>query len=157
MRSLLIALAALAVLAPAADAKLVVQESLAGVKLGMKAAEVRDVLGEPKHVDYPKNDIQGTVKHMDYGLTDVYLYRGEKGTVYTVTTTSRRQRTDKGIGVGSTESALRKAIPRAKCMSFGDFRDCTVGKQTAGQKVTAFVISPSTMKVKRITLGYVID
>jgi hypothetical protein len=150
--SLSLVVVALAFGAPAGQAKLVVQQSLAGVKLGMTATQVRGVLGDPRSVSYPSDQIQGSVKHMDYGLTDVWLNRGAEGTVYMVTTTSRKQRTDAGIGVGSTRAAVMKSVAHVKCNS----QSCFVGPLNPGVKVTAFLLSAAG-KVRSITLGYVED
>jgi hypothetical protein len=139
-------------LAPTAQAKIVAQESIAGVKLGMTAAQVRKVLGPPRGVSYPKDEIQGSVKHYDYGLTDVILGRGEGGLVQSITTTSKAQRTSTGIGIGSTGAAVQRAFPRADCTGLL----CTIGAIEPGKRVTSFFLS-ARRTVDRISLGIVID
>jgi len=127
MRLVLLAVGAVLVLAPAAEAKVVVQESIAGVKLGMTSAQVRAVLGKPHHVTYKPDQVEGSVKIFDYGPTDVILTRGAQAQVLRVKTTSRAQRTSNGIGVGSTRAAIKRAFPRATCVE----RICAIGDPAA--------------------------
>ncbi|HEX6390583.1 MAG TPA: hypothetical protein VFZ89_14085 [Solirubrobacteraceae bacterium] len=152
MRVVLATAVALVALAPAAQAKIVVQESIAGVKVGMSAKQVREVLGAPRSVSYPKDEIQGSFKHYDYGLTDVFITRGTSGVVFNITTRSRAQRTASGIGVGSTRKALQRAFPKAKCQN----RYCSIGEARPGKTVTSFFLS-ATFRVRQVALGIVID
>ncbi len=115
------------VLAPVAAAKIVVRESIAGVKLGMTAAQVRAALGKPHHITYRPDQIEGSVKIFDYGATDVVLTRGPTAQVLRVKTTTRRERTSKGIGVGSTRAAIKRAYPAANCVD----RICALGDAAA--------------------------
>jgi hypothetical protein len=151
----LLATAVLAASAPAAHARLAVDRSLAGVELDMTSKEVRAVLGKPDRVVYPRDEIQGTVKRMDYGLTRVFLSRGVD-TVHRVTTTSRRQRTGRGVGVGSTRQTLLRGVKGVRCETFGGFETCHTGVLAAGERVTDFGLD-ARGRVSRITLGYVID
>src|SRR4051794_1365029 len=136
-------------------AKIVVQKSIAGVKLGMTAQEVRGVLGTPDAVSYPKNEIQGSVKVYRYGKTKITFPRGANGKAQSVSTTSRKQKTAGGVGVGSTEAAVKADVSGVKCESFGGLRSCHVGALKPGRKVTDFILSAG--KVTRVTLGIVID
>ncbi len=124
---LVLAVAALLVLAAAAEAKIVVRESIAGVKLGMTSAQVRAVLGKPHHVTYRPDQVEGGVKIFDYGLTDVILTRGAQAQVLRVKTTSRAQRTANGLGVGSMRAAIKRAYPSATCVD----RICAIGDAAA--------------------------
>jgi hypothetical protein len=152
VRLLLATVAVVLVIAPAAQAKIVVQESIAGVKLGMTAAQVRKVLGPPRSVSYPKDEIQGSFKFYDYGATEVSLTRGEGSKVFNISTTSKTQRTSTGLGVGSTRAAVKRAFPRADCMALM----CAIGAIEPGKRVTSFYLS-SRGKVNLIALGIVID
>jgi hypothetical protein len=122
----------------------------------MTSKQVRATLGAPVRTVYLKDEIQGSVKRMDYGLTRVFLSRGASGRVYSVRTTSRRQRTSHGIGVGSTKAAVLRHVPRVGCETSGGFTSCHVGQLLAGRKVTDFAIS-SNGRVTQVMLGYVID
>jgi hypothetical protein len=155
-RAVVISVVLLVVAAAPAGALIVVQRSIAGVKLGMTAKQVRGVLGKPDAVSYPKDPIQGTVKRYRYGLTEVFIARGNDGRVYAITTRSTRQRTSDGVGVGSSEAAVHAHVDGVHCEGSGSTRICQVGKALPGHRVTTFFISKAG-KVKRVSLGFVID
>ena len=142
------------VLAAPASASLVPQRSLAGIELGMTAKEVRAARGEPDEVTHPRHPIAGPSTEYRYGLTRVTILRYSG--VVDVTTTSRRE-TYRGTGVGSTERALRRAVRGERCATEFGLRTCHLGRFEAGRKVTVWHISRRTGKVRRITLGRVID
>lgn len=146
-------------LAPAvADAELVVQKSLAGITLDMNRAQVEAVLGEPSAVNRPTSDVMGTYTELRFGLTSVSLTPGADGTVFDVSTTSKKQRTARGVGVGSTEKVLRQKVKGVKCQTYlKRVRICTVGTQEAGETVTDFRIGLKSRKIARIELGRIID
>ncbi|WP_445148273.1 hypothetical protein [Baekduia sp. Peel2402] len=130
---------------------IVPQVELAGVHLLMSEPGVRRVLGKPKSSKTIKDEIQGTVRRMDYGKTKVYLSATADGTVFSVTTTDRRQKTAAGIGVGSSRAAVARKVRSARCTA----RVCVVGTERAGKRVTAFALRDG--RVVRVTLGFVID
>lgn len=130
---------------------IVPQVELAGVHLLMSEPGVRHVLGTPRSVKTIPDEIQGSVRRMDYGKTKVYLSATADGTVFSVTTTDRRQKTSAGIGVGSSRSAVARKVRGVHCTA----RACVVGKERAGQRVTAFTLRDG--RVVRVTLGFVID
>jgi hypothetical protein len=153
MRLLLAVLLALAVPA-AAGAALVPQKSLGGIELGMTEDEVQAERGTPDEISHPPHPIAGESTEYRYGLTYVTILPSSG--VVTVTTTSRRE-TYRGAGVGSTETALRKVVKGERCATEFGYRTCTLGKFVAGRIVTTWHISRKTRKVRRITLGRVID
>jgi hypothetical protein len=130
---------------------IVPQTQIAGVHLLMSAAGVEHALGRPKSFASIRDPRQGTVRRMDYGATKVYLSATADGTVYEVTTTDARQRTTKGVRVGSSRAAVLHGVPDVKCTPAA----CAVGRDVAGQRVTRFTLSAG--HVRRITLGFVID
>ena len=134
---------------------IVPQQSIDGVHLLMSAPGVRHVLGAPKSTKTLKDEIQGTIRLMDYGKTKVYLSATADGTVFSIMTTDRRQKTATGVGVGSTERALKRGVKSLHCTAPGANRACTVGRELAGKRVTRFVLSGG--RVRQITLGFVID
>jgi hypothetical protein len=134
---------------------IVPQVDLAGVHLRMSEAGVRHVLGAPKFIKNVKDTVQGRIKVMDYGRTKVSLSATADGTVFSVTTTDRRQKTKTGVGVGSSERAVKRGVAHVTCTGPKARRACTVGRLVAGQRVTSFVLSGD--RVRSITLGFVID
>ncbi len=152
---LLTTVLALAAAAPA-GAVVVVQRSIAGVRLDTTAAQVRAVLGKPGAVSHPTDAVLGRVTRYRYGLTDVYLSRGTHGRVYDVTTRSRHQRTANGAGVGSSAATVRARVKHVRCSSFKGFRRCAVGKALPGHTVTTFFLGRGS-RVTSVSLGHVLD
>ena len=151
----MLAMVALALTVPApASAALVPQRSLAGIELGMTAKEVRAVKGTPDDVRHPNHPIVGRTTEYRYGLTRVTIFK--QSGVTNITTTSKRERY-RGTGVGSTERAMRKVVRGERCSTQFGHRTCHVGRLEPGRKVTTWYISPKTGKVRRISLGRVID
>jgi hypothetical protein len=130
---------------------IVPEQSIAGVHLLMSAAGVRHVLGAPKSFRSVPDEIQGTIRVMDYGKTKISLSATADGTVFTITTTDRRQKTAAGVGVGSSVASVRRTVAGVRC----DAAACIVGRELAGRRVTRFTLSKG--HVRRITLGFVID
>jgi hypothetical protein len=149
---LMVALALIA--AAPASAALVPQRSLGGIELGMSEGEVREARGKPDEITHPDNEIVGRTTEYRYGLTRVTIFPSSG--VVNVSTTSRRE-TYRGAGVGSTETALRKAVRGERCATEFGYRDCHLGRFEPGRVVTVWHISRKTRKVRRITLGRVID
>src|SRR5207244_9311419 len=94
-------LAALLLAAPA-GAVLVPQQGMAGVRLGMTQAKVRAKLGKPAAVKHGSNDF-GSYTELRYPGLRV-TFQGN-ATVTAIRTAARRERTIRGIGVGSTVAA----------------------------------------------------
>jgi hypothetical protein len=155
MRSLLLTLLLLALLPAAAAAEIVPGKSIAGIEVGDTRAQVEEVLGEPDEVRRPRHEIFGRYVELRYGLMRIGIFRSDS-TVFSVTTTSRRERTSRGIGIGSTRRAVRRRVPNVKCENFEGFRHCYVGRFVAGRIVMDFILSREN-RVKRITLARVID
>jgi hypothetical protein len=130
---------------------IVPQVQLAGVHLLMSEPGVRRALGRPRSVKTIDDEIQGSVRRMDYGRTKVYLSATADGTVFSVTTTDRRQKTSGGVGVGSSRATVARKVRGARCTA----RVCVVGTERAGRRVTAFALRDG--RVARVTLGFVID
>ena len=106
-------LTAIAVLAfPAvAGAKIVVNQSIAGVSLGESMKQVRSHLGAPPHVTHGSGTT--TWKYVPGRLLLVVF--GGKGHVAEVFTENPSQRTPGGIGVGSSQAAVKSHIKGVMC------------------------------------------
>ncbi len=136
----------------AAQAKIVLQSSISGIKLGMTRAEVRDRV-EPSKIVRGRNEF-GPYTIFQYFRLRV-TFQGNDGAT-AVSTTRWNQETPAGIHVRSTESQLRAAYPGARCRTeFGNFRHCWIGRFEAGRRVTDFRISAG--RIRSILIGFVID
>lgn len=103
-----IALTGAALFAPMqADAVIVPGKSVAGVALGDSAAKVRAKLGKPEAGSTPFN-----LRYLRRHGVGVYLIAGK---VVDLTVTGGREATAKRVRVGSSEAALKKAYPAARC------------------------------------------
>ncbi len=157
MRSLL-ALTTVVVLGLAvpagASALIQVDRGIAGARLNNTQAEVRAALGKPGRVVNGRND---------FGPFRVFRYRGGisvsfqgRRKVTAVTIKGLGDRTARGVGVGSTEQAVKKRVRGITCETFfGTTRSCHTGDFRAGTRVTDFRIKRG--KVRRVTVGFVID
>ncbi|MEX2193877.1 MAG: hypothetical protein WD844_01205 [Thermoleophilaceae bacterium] len=150
----LVVLAAGAALPAAASATIFPQKSIAGIRLGISEEQVRDRLGEPSQTIRESNEF-GPYIELVYRRTRLRVrLQGEEQVTF-VTTSSRRERTRRGIRVGSHERSLRRNVRGVRCSSFMRFRNCAVGREEPGRTVTSFVIRRD--RVARISLGIVID
>ncbi len=154
MKRLLVlaALAGALAIPASANAVIVPQHGIAGVKLGQTKVKVRAVAGKPVRVVSGTNELGPFTEFRYRGFT-VSFFAGDRVTA--VSTRSRAQRTAGGVGVGSTEAALKAAIPTVKCTTSSGFRSCTLGAFEAGKIVTDFTIRNG--KVSRVLVGFVID
>lgn len=119
-----------------AGKKIAVNESIAGVKLGMRASEVKGLLGRPnairKELDgalsvYRYNDAKpgaatlapraggGEPTDDSPSALDISLFDGR---VVTVAITTEKILTADGLGVGSSKSEIRARYPNASCDRF---------------------------------------
>jgi hypothetical protein len=151
-------LLAAAVLAPlgapaAADALIQVDRGIAGARLGNSRAEVRAALGAPASTRSGTNDF-GTFLQWRFrgGITVIFQGRRE---VSTVSTTGRGDRTRRGVGVGSTERAVRRRVRGILCETIAGTRSCHTGRFTAGEIVTDFLLRGGA--VRRVSIGRVLD
>jgi hypothetical protein len=144
--------AALALTGTAAST-IIPQRGIAGARLLMSKAEVRDVLGDPDRVRHGTNDF-GAYTVFRYHRLSVTFQSGQDATA--ISTRRFSEKTPKGIGRGSTEAQLVAAHPTAQCRTEGPgFRHCWIGRFEAGQRVTDFRIRSG--EVSRVTVAFVID
>jgi hypothetical protein len=151
-----LALPVLAVGGAPAQAKIVPQQGMKGIRLGMTVRQVRDRLGAPDKVIFRHDEIQGRIRIYAYGLTRASFSPGADARVNTISTTSRQERTSRGVGVGSARTQVARKVPAVRCrVEFGTDH-CYVGSFNPGRRVTDFLFGPSG-RVRRVTVGFVID
>jgi hypothetical protein len=139
----------LLVIPASADAMIQIDRGIAGARIG----NTRAALGTPARVRTGTNE---------FGPFTEYRYRGgirvlfQGGTsVSSVSTTGLGDRTARGVGVRSTERAVRRKVPGVTCQTTGGFRSCHTGNFLPGKRVTDFAIRKG--RVTRVTVGIVID
>lgn len=116
------------ILASPSGAAIRPQQGMAGVWLGMSKTQVRAKLGRP----------------IGSGGGRVYYARVwvgfRLGRVTEITTTHTNERTRSGVGVDSTEAAVKRAYPSVVCAPSGGFRRCRLGSGKPGTRATDFMI-----------------
>jgi hypothetical protein len=140
----------------AAGAVIVPQRGMLGVNLGMTAAQIRARIGPPDAIRRPTNEIFGRYTEYRYGEVRVSLF-DSNGQAFNFFTRGKSARTVRGVGVGSTEAFLKANVTGETCRTQFGIRSCVIGRETAGQIVTAFSISRTTGRVTAVTIGRVID
>ncbi len=140
--------AATAILAAPAGARIVPGQSIAGVKLSMTKAQVRGVLGEPTTIAHGANEF-GTFTVFKYFRLSV-TFQGD-ATATAIKTNRKVERTRNGIGVGSTRAQVLAHVRGVQC-----FRTvCQKGMSLPGQRITAFYLYQR--RVTSVLVGFVID
>ena len=145
--------AAALVLAPVAFGKIIPQRGMAGVSLGLTRTQVTRVAGKPSRVVHKHNEFGSLTRFVYLGSVTVD-FQGD-ATVTAVWTTGPKERTARGIGVGSTRAQVLRLVPGARCESQAGFANCFVGSFEPGRRVTDFRLSNG--RVSRVTVGFVID
>lgn len=148
-------LATFATLPAAAAARIETGRSIGGVRLGMSEQEAIEVRGTPTSARTIPDEIRGQVREVRWSGGLRAIFGTNSGATFVVTT-SRAERVN-GVGVGSTERALRRAVKGVRCSSAFGRRRCTRGQLVPGGKVTDFAIGPKTRRVRSVSVGIVID
>ena len=104
------------------------QYGMSRVVLGMTKTQVRTRLGSP---------VATGGGRFYYARVWVGFRLGH---AVEITTTRSTERTASGVGVGSTESAIRRSYPSAVCAPFGGFRRCRLGSGKPGTRATDFML-----------------
>ncbi len=152
VRSHVAATAAFVLLATPAGAQILVQNGIAGVRLGATEGKVRRALGRPQTITLTSQPVR--LKHLIYASgTTVSIFRAT-GRVVNVDTIDRRQQTASGVGIGSTKVAIRAGIRQVVCPVDEPFV-CRVGVLEAGRTSTDFLFRHG--KVWRVNIGVLLD
>jgi hypothetical protein len=124
---------------------IVPEQGMAGVRLGMTRAEVRAVLGGPDDVRHLGEAHTGVPidswRYRKAGLRVDLHGPGGRFTVGGVAARNAPPRTAAGVGVGSSEPAVRRTLGPVRCGPAGPgTRDCWRGSSVEGRPQTIFRI-----------------
>lgn len=150
--SLLVTFAAALLLAPSAEAVIQLDRAVSGARLGNSKSEVRTALGEPRRV-INRDGL--------FGPTTTFRYRGGLRVIFLnnrVTlagTTGKGDRTNRGVGVGSSERAVKDKVPGVTCETFEGTRICSRGAEQPGERGTFFFLRGG--RVARAEVAILID
>lgn len=139
-------------LAPSSQAGIVVGRNVGKFHLGYSKSKVRRTYGKPTSA-HTYRHLGETVWDYIPLLTGVTFKRGRlKG----ITTYSKRQRTNRGIGPGSSYAATKATYPKAKCRegTFGpEARTCTLYRKWRGHRVvTDFVFYKRSLPMREVDI-----
>jgi hypothetical protein len=130
---LIAAVAALVAAAPA-HARIVPNRGMAGVRLGMSQQRVLDILGDPT-TDFTYRSGMTTYAYDALRLRVSFLPGGgDTNDVFMLFTSGRKERTKEGVGVGTSESTLRRRLRGEQCFSNSQGRYCTLGGGDEGAR-----------------------
>jgi hypothetical protein len=150
--SLLVAFASALLVAPSAEAVIQLDRAVSGARLGNSKSEVRTALGKPRRV-INRDGLFGPTTEFRYrgGLRVLFL----NGRVTLAGTTGKGDRTNRGVGVGSSEQAVENKVPGITCETFEGTRICSRGAEQPGEKGTFFFLRGG--KVVRAEVAILID
>ena len=153
--TLLLVTASLAT-ASGAWASIVVGQGIAGLKLGDTEAQVAGALGAPTLQQTPNS--QGEVEWNYAKLPLAGAVGFANGELVGMWTSSKAQKTSKGVGVGSSLSKVKQAYPGIKC-STGPFGPksvvCTLRSTYKGRRVeTVFPFFTRSMGAREVDIDF---
>ena len=148
-----LAAASLALVAPA-SATIDLQHGIAGVEVGMSQKQVRAKHGSPRRIKRGRNAFGAYTIYVYAKLRLTVTFQGNR-TVSSVVTTSRREQTTTGVGVGSTETDVKTSLLHVHCRTDAGRRHCFVGQLRPGKRVTDFTLRRG--RVTSVTVGLVLD
>jgi hypothetical protein len=150
------ATAALVAAAPV-SARIVPQESIGGIHIGMDVSQVRKARGTPDAVIFTRQPIVGKTRIYKYALTyATFECTCPSARVFSIRTRSRRERTADGVGVGTSRAVVARRVRGVRCVVESGLDHCYVGRFAAGKRVTDFRIGRSG-RVASVTVAFVID
>lgn len=145
-----VAMAMLAVAAPARVQTLVPGKSIRGVSIGAQPGDVKRALGKPDR-DYGYSWNNTKRRKMVFKVEKVeVVFRGSGSTARVVNiSTKNRSERSRGIGVGSTVGELQAGFDNEVCLTSHGFAHCYLGTWATNRIVTDFSLSSS--KPRRVT------
>lgn len=161
-RLALLTLLLLLALAVPAGAMIVPGKGMAGVRLGDCQERAIEVLGPPDRT-FGETDFAGfasTYIYVDRGLKlEFRRGPGECLELTSILTTKRLERTEEGVGKGTTRRTLRRRLSGEKCQTFRRPRRvtlCWLGSRQPARRVTDFRLG-SHGRVWTVRVAIVID
>jgi hypothetical protein len=145
--------AAVLVFPAEAGALIQIDQGIAGARLNNTQKQVRAALGKPRRIINGINDF-GPFTTFRYRGGITVNFQGRKR-VSSVSTSGLGDRTARGVGVGSTEQAVKQKVPGVTCETIVGTRSCHTNEFVAGRRVTDFLIRKG--RVRRVNVGFVID
>jgi hypothetical protein len=162
IRALLLSLSLLLLSAAPAGATIVPGKGMAGVRLGQCQERVIGILGFPDRT-FGSHDFAGIKSSYYYNAKALKLeFRtgpGECLVLSSIRTRGAEERTQEGVGKGTTRKALRARLRGEKCRTFKQPKRitiCWLGSMTPSKPLTEFRID-SKGRVNNIRVGIVID
>lgn len=144
-----------------ADAKIVPQVGIGGAKIGKTQKQVRSKLGKPDRKQVLTSPIGGfDFVQLRYGRTKVSFDGTQKRSkVMAIFTKDESERTESGVGVGSTKKQVKKGVAGAKCKKEFGVAHCWVGAFKPGRTVTDFRLhrKHGKLRVASVGVGLVLD
>lgn len=144
-----------------AEARIVPQKGIGGAKIGMSQKQVRSKLGKPDRKQVLTSPIGGfDFVQLRYGRTKVSFDGVRKRSkVMAVFTKDRSERTDSGVGIGSTKKQVKKGVAKVKCKKEFGVAHCWVGAFRPGRTVTDFRLhrKHGKLRVASVGVGLVLD
>lgn len=134
--------------AAVAQARIVLNRSIAGIGLGMRAAEVRAKLGPPS-LATTANGSRDLV-YRDRALVVTVV----RSRVAIVSSRNRHERTSSGVGVGSTSSSLRRRVDGLRCGDKAGVAYCRLGSIRPGRRSTTFQIFGGRVVTVTVARGF---
>jgi hypothetical protein len=143
-------LAGMMVAAPTADATIVIGQSIAGVKLGDTASEVKAAMRSqsPEHPPF---------FHSEIFYSEYMRVFFKHGQVDKVLLYSKQQKTTKGITIASSRAQLKSAYPGAQCTEGAGppaYFYCVMAGHAQGRKSYTGFLFEATGGIVEIELGY---
>lgn len=150
--SVLVTVAAALLSAPAAEAVIQLDRAVSGARLGNSKAEVRTALGKPRRVIH-RDGLFGPTTEFRYrgGIRVIFL----NGRATLAGTRGPGDRTNRGVGVGSSERAVENKVPGVTCETFEGTRICSRGAEQPGERGTFFFLRGG--RVTRAEVAILID
>jgi hypothetical protein len=117
---------------PAAQARIRVNKSIGGVQIGMSSQRVSAILGKPARRFKSGEGL--TVLVYRHHQIRVLLAEEQNNffDVFSVQTTSPKEKSRAGVGVGTSEATLRHRLHGERCRNFPTGRACIQGGNNRG-------------------------